>query len=270
MNLVIPKEIRKYIDNQNFQINMLANSSARKMILEDYVLKIVPVSDEVKNEIEMLAWWKSKHLPVPEVIKYIEVDGLSYLLMEKIKGGPSYEIIVRQSTEKLIDILANSLKRLWEVDITECPSSQKIDDKLKKAQNRLNNNLLNGEALQGWTFDKEEFESPEALLEWLDTYRPEENELVLSHGDYSLPNLVTNGRHLAAYIDLEHSGVSDKYQDITMVYQSLMDNLQGKFGLLGNFTKADIDAYIQLFFDKIDLSPDWDKIKYYNLLNTFV
>lgn len=267
MNLVIPKEIRKYIDNQNFQIDLIGKSSATKMILDDCVLKMEESSDEVDNEVRMLKWWKAKHLPVPEIIENMEVSGINYLLMEKIKGGPSYEIIVRHSTDELIEILVNSLKRLWEVDITDCPSSQKIEDKLIKAQARIDKNLIDMEDAEEGTFGEDGFESPQALWNWLSTHRPEESDLVLSHGDFSLPNLVTSGRHLAGYIDLGHSGVSDKYQDIAIAYRSLMNNLQGKFGLLGNFTQEDIEAYIQQFFEKLKLDPDWDKIKYYILLD---
>ena len=69
MNLVIPKEIRKYIDNQNFQIDLIGKSKAKKMILDDCVLKIESSSDEVKNEVLMLNWWNNYHLPVPEIFR---------------------------------------------------------------------------------------------------------------------------------------------------------------------------------------------------------
>ena len=90
MNLVIPKEIRKYIDNQNFQIDLIGKSKAKKMILDDCVLKIESSSDEVKNEVLMLNWWNNHHLPVPEILENIQVEGINYLLMEKLKASMSY------------------------------------------------------------------------------------------------------------------------------------------------------------------------------------
>lgn len=267
MNLVIPKELRKYIDNQNYQIDFIRRSKATKIMLDDYVLKIESCSEGVSNEIKMLKWWKSKHLPVPGIIESMEMDGVNYLLMEKIKGGPSYEIIVRHSTEDLIDIVANNLKRLWEVDIKDCPSSQRVEDKLQKAKIRVEMDIVDVDRAEPDIFGPDGFEHPEALWRWLDANRPDESDLVLSHGDYSLTNLITSGRHLAGYTDLDQSGISDKYQDIAIGYRSLVNYLHGRFGRLQNFTEDEIDKYVILYFEKLEIEPDWDKIKYYILLN---
>lgn len=267
MNLVIPKEIRKYIDNQNFQIDLIGKSKAKKMILDDCVLKIESSSDEVKNEVLMLNWWNNYHLPVPEILENIQVEGINYLLMEKLKGDPSYEVIVRRSTEDLIELLADSLKLLWNVDITHCPSSQLLEDKLAAAKERVEKNLVDVNDADEGTFGEDGFNSPEALWDWLDNNRPEEEKLVLSHGDFSLPNLIASGSYLTGFIDLGQSGVSDIYQDIALCYRSLLDNLRGKFGVLRTYTEYEVENYGKLFFQKIGIEPDWDKIKYYILLD---
>lgn len=267
MNLVIPKEIRKYIDNQNFQIDFIGRSKDTKMILKDYALKMETMTDEVANEVRMLKWWKQNLLPVPDIIESIEMNGTNYLLMEKLKGGPSYEVIVRISTEELIDILASSLKRLWKIDVSECPSSQRVEDKLKAAKARVDNNLVELDESEFEAFGLEHFTNPQELWQWLDKNRPTEDDLVLAHGDFTLPNLITNGRYLNGFIDLGQSGVSDKYQDISIAYRSLMNNLRGKFGILKEFTDEEIGHYTNLFFEELEIDPDWDKINYYILLD---
>lgn len=267
MNLVIPKEIRKYIDNQNFQIDLIGKSKAKKMILDDCVLKIESSSDEVKNEVLMLNWWHEKLLPVPEIYENMELNGTHYILMEKLRGDPSYEVIVRRTTEDLIELLANSLKQLWKVDVTDCPSVQTLDVKLKLAKERVENNLVDVDDAEEGTFGGEGFEDPAALWQWLNDHRPQEDQLVLSHGDFSLPNLIASGVYLTGFIDLGRSGVSDIYQDIAICYRSLLNNLKGKFGVLREFTEQEIENYGNLLFEKLELEPDWDKLRYYILLD---
>lgn len=267
MNLVIPKEIRKYIDNQNFQIDLIGKSKAKKMILDDCVLKIESSSDEVKNEVLMLNWWNNYHLPVPEILENIQVEGINYLLMEKLKGDPSYEVIVRRSTEDLIELLADSLKLLWNVDIKHCPSSQLLEDKLAAAKERVENNEVDVYDAEEGTFGEGGFESPAELWEWLNNNQPQEDQLVLAHGDFCLPNLIASGVYLTGFIDLGRSGVSDIYQDIALCYRSLRHNLEGKYGVLQSFTEAEVDNYGDMFFQKLGIEPDWDKIDYYILLD---
>ena len=267
MNLVIPKEIRKYIDNQHFQIDLIGKSNATKMILDDCVLKMEAVSDEVDNEVQMLRWWDSKLLPVPEIYENMQVDGMNYLLMEKLSGDASYEVIVRRCTEELIDLLVANLKLLWKVDVSDCPSIQTLDVKLKRAKERVENNVVDVYDAEEGTFGEGGFESPAELWEWLNNNRPQEDQLVLAHGDFCLPNLIASGVYLTGFIDLGRSGVSDIYQDIALCYRSLRHNLEGKYGVLQAFTEAEVDNYGDMFFQKLGIEPDWDKIDYYILLD---
>lgn len=58
------------------------------------------------------------------------------------------------------------------------------------------------------------------------------------------------------------SGIADKYQDIALCYRSLKNNLAGRYG--GRAYK-DFDA--GMLFRALDIAPDWDKIRYYILLD---
>lgn len=99
------------------------------------------------------------------------------------------------------------------------------------------------------------------MLEWLDQNKPDE-EPVLSHGDYCLPNLFGVGEQVCGYIDLGRAGIGDKWCDIALCYRSLRDNLAGKYGgqVYDNFDPALLFAYLEL-------EPDWEKIQYYILLD---
>ena len=91
--------------------------------------------------------------------------------------------------------------------------------------------------------------------------KPDE-EFVFSHGDYCLPNIFIKGNSISGFIDLGRSGVADKYQDIALCYRSLQHNYNGKYGgkVYKNFNA-------ELLFDELGILSDWDKIKYYTLLD---
>lgn len=57
-----------------------------------------------------------------------------------------------------------------------------------------------------------------------------EEEPVLSHGDYCLPNLFAMGHTLSGFIDLGRAGTADRWQDIALCYRSLKHNADGTFG----------------------------------------
>ena len=100
--------------------------------------------------------------------------------------------------------------------------------------------------------------SPKELLAWLKGNRPNQ-QLVFTHGDYCLPNLFVKGERISGFIDLGRSGLADPYQDIALCYRSLLHNL----------TQAGQDwhRYVSLFFQELELTPDWEKIRYYILLD---
>ncbi len=105
------------------------------------------------------------------------------------------------------------------------------------------------------------FRSPEALLYWLEDNRPPE-EPVLSHGDFCLPNLLLHGDTLAGYIDLGRAGLADRWQDIALCYRSLLHNYDGTYSGVSH-----AGWHPGMLFEALGLRPDWDRIRYYILLD---
>ena len=83
-----------------------------------------------------------------------------------------------------------------------------------------------------------------------------------SYAYFVLPNVFFEGENLSGLIDLGDFGVADKYQDIALCYRSLKHNFDGSFG-----GKIYEDFNADLLFDKLGLEPDWEKIRYYTLLD---
>lgn len=98
-------------------------------------------------------------------------------------------------------------------------------------------------------------------MQWLKQNKPQE-ELVFSHGNYCLPNIFVKNDRISGFIDLGRSGVADIYQDIALYYRSLQHNFHGKYA------KRTYDSFdAKILFDQLEIEPDWEKIRWYILLD---
>ena len=260
MNMEFPNNIKKYIEKENYKEDAIGMSEASVLIFDDKVLKTESVCEESEREMQIMQWLNGK-IPVPKVLCSEQKNGKSYLLMTKLPGKMSCDAEYMRCPEVLAQALADGLKMLWSVDISACPHSAELDEKLRMAKYNVEHGLVDVDNVEPDTFGPNGFENPQALLEWLIANRPEE-ELVFSHGDYCLPNVLLQDGKVSGFLDLGRAGVADKYQDIALCYRSFLHNYDGKYGG-GNYG----DVNPEIVFEKLGIKPDWEKIRYYILLD---
>lgn len=257
----LPERIRAAVGDRELVSDDVGMSEACVLTCGDMVLKIQPDGEEGVREYQMLQWLKGK-APVPDVLEYERQAGKTWLLMSRAPGQMSCETAYIERPELLIRILAEGLRALWSIDISDCPYRSDLDVKLKSAERNVECGLVDMENVQPDTFGEDGFQNPQELLSWLTEHRPPE-ELVFSHGDYCLPNVFASGEAFSALIDLGRAGVADRWQDIALAYRSLRDNLSGKYS--GMPVNPDFPA--ERLFDELGLEPDYEKIRYYILLD---
>ncbi len=256
----IPSNIQKILENENYIVDNIGMSGSSVYLFSNKVLKIQNANEESENEYLMMKWLSGK-LPIPEIIAYEKENGRSYLLMSRMNGVMACDDCYMDNPELLIELLSQAMHMLWEVDIADCPSRMNLDKKLEMAKYNVEHDLVDMENVQPDTFSEDGFRNPKELFDWLMANRPQE-DLVLSHGDFCLPNIFFSADKLAGFIDLGKICVADRYQDIALCYRSLANNLAGSYG--GKVRKKlDKDT----FFNKLGITPDWDKIRYYILLD---
>ena len=261
----LPENIKNLIRTEKYSIDSVGMSDSTVILFDDKVLKIQTITDqairqEAENEYRIMCWLKDK-LPVPKVLAFEKEEAKSYLLMTKLSGDMACDDKFMSNPEQLVDMLAEGLQMLWQVDISNCPFDWRLDRKLQMAKYAVDNNLVDLDNAEPDTFGENGFKSPRHLLEWLYENRPEE-ELVLSHGDFCLPNIFLSDGKVSGYIDLVRTGVADKWQDIALCYRSLMHNFEGRFT-----GKQYYGFKPEMLFEKLKIGPDWDKIRYYILLD---
>ena len=259
MELKLPESIKNELKNLTCKVDDIGMSGSGIFLFSDKVLKVQDDSEEAANEVQAMQWLAGR-LSVPKVIAYEQEEGKSYLLMTRAAGRMACDKCYMENPEKLTELLAQALQELWRVDISTCPLDWRLDRKLEAARFYVKNNLVDTENVEPETFGPDGFKDPEDLLKWLITHRPTE-DLALSHGDFCLPNIYINDGKFS-FIDLGRTGIADKWQDIALCYRSLKHNYAGKYGgeEYPNFDPNTL-------FEKLGITPDWEKIRYYILLD---
>lgn len=256
----LPERIKTYIGTAEYELDTTGKSGSSVLLFQDKVLKIGREGEETDREIHIMEWLKGK-VAVPEVICHEKQKGMSYLLMSRLSGVMACNPVCMNHQEELTAALAAGLKLLWQVDISDCPYESNLNQKLKMARYNVEHGLVDMELCEPDTFGEGGFKSPKELLTWLEENRPEE-ESVLSHGDYCLPNIFIQDGTISGFLDLGKTGIADPYQDIALCYRSLKHNYQGKYG--GGIS---VEFNPDSLFEKLGIEPDWGKIRYYILLD---
>lgn len=254
----IPDSIKSKIGSQKYKVDKVGMSSSNILLFSDKVLKIQDICEEADNEIQAMQWLEGR-LSVPRIIAHEKEDGKNYLLMTKVAGKMACDETYMNDPERLTGLLAQALKILWQMNISNCPLDWSLDRKLKAAQYAVENDLVDMD-VEPDTYGENGFKDPEDLLRWLAANRPEE-EKVLSHGDFCLPNIFIDNDKFS-FIDLGRTGLADKWCDIALCYRSLMHNYSGKYG-----GKEYPGFCPDMLFDRLEIAPDWEKIRYYILLD---
>ena len=260
LELNLPLDIQNFISGKPYTMDDIGMSGSRILIFEDMVLKIQPEDEETRSEAVMMKWLKGK-LPVPKILYHTVENGMNYLLMSKMSGVMFCDESILENQEQVTELLANALKKLWEVDITDCPMCWDLPVKLAAAKQSVENGEIDVDNVEPETFGEGGFKDPQELLNWLIENQPP-LEPVLSHGDFCLPNIFVKDGEVSGYIDLGKTGIADKWQDIALCYRSLKHNYTGVYG-----SEERTDFQENLLFEKLGIEPDWEKIRYYMLMD---
>lgn len=219
-----PDELRQIISGHKWQHVHIGRSTACTLRLQSpegkgSYLKIASVGHGLTREYKVISWLNGK-LPVPEVIYYGQTTEHDYLLISELPGANACDERFRSDIPQVVRILAQGMKMIHSLDIKDCPFDQTLDQKLEEARYRVANGLV----------DETDFEdewlhrSAQDILAELMSDRPESEDLVFTHGDYCLPNIIIHENRLSGFIDWGSGGISDRYQDLSLAARSLSHN----------------------------------------------
>ena len=259
----LPGRISKKITDLNWNSDSVGKSDSTVILFEKMVMKIEKITRNSEQELILLDWLDGK-LPVPKIIEAEKQDGYSFLLMSKMPGEMVCTGNSLMNMEATVMALVNGLKKMWEVNIANCPCRNTVSDKLIQAKYNIENNLVDVDDFEPETLSPEGFSSVLDLYDYLYANRPKE-DLVFAHGDFSLPNILVVGDKITGLIDWGNGGVADRWQDISLCYRGL----RKKYSKYSLYSENEYLKYKELFFKELGIEPDEEKTRYLNLLDEF-
>ena len=214
---------------------------------EEYFLKIGG-KEVLHDEFIKLDFLQSK-LPVPKVVLHTIKKGIEYIVTSSISGEMVCSDYYMKHQSEGIDVIVQSFKMLYDMDVADCPIDVSLDFKLKLAETNLSKGLISEDDINQEALDR--FGSASGILDYLKKNKFKE-ELCFSHGDMSLPNIFAYNNEFSGFIDVGDCGIADKWFDIAIVIRSIIRN----YG----------EEYVSVFLDKMGIEYDSFKYDYYMLL----
>ncbi len=254
-----PASIAAVLGNKAGKTDRLGKSGAQVLLFDDYVLKIRPVDGWDTADVKVLQWFAGK-APVPQVAAHEVLNGQDWLLMTRIRGKELCDPDMMSHPALLLDCMAEALHTLWTIPVAGCPFERTVADNLSHAEAAILSGRFDPSGCEPETFGPGGFESPEKLLDWLKTHLPPQDRVV-THGDFCLPNIFTDGKRFVGLIDVGNAGAGDRWMDLALGWRSLKHNSDGHYGTVcPNIDPDDL-------FRAAGVPKDEEKLRYYILLD---
>lgn len=165
--------------------------------------------------------WLAPHLPVPAVVRFARVAApdQAWLLTAALPGQPASALLDADPGlgPAVAGALAAFLRRLHALPASACPFDAGHAVRLVQARQRIDAGLVDAgdfdAGRQGWT----------AQQVWtaLQDCQPLTPDLVVTHGDFSLENILLQDGAVAGCLDVGRAGVADRYQDLAIAWRAL-------------------------------------------------
>ena len=197
------------------------------------------VAEDIADEMVRLRWL-ARYLPVPAVRHFTATSDEAWLLMTALPGETAYQALASRPAAGLatVDALAVFLRRLHDIPPSACPFTSDHAYRLACARERIDAGLVDEDDFdaerEGWTA-QQVWDAMHRLL-------PFAPDPVVTHGDFSLDNLLMRDSVVIGCIDVGRVGIADRYQDLAILWNCL-----GEFGaslqerLLSAYGVTDLD-----------------------------
>lgn len=193
------------------------------------------IAGDVTDEMVRLRWLAG-HIPVPAVKGFVATPDEAWLLMTAVPGQTAYQRLAAHPDTRIaiVDALATFLRRFHAIPLSACPFTSDHAYRLARARERLDAGLIDeddfDEARHGWTA-RQVWEATQRLL-------PIPSDPVVTHGDFSLDNILMRDCEVVGCIDPGRVGIADRYQDVAILWNSLgafdaslQDRLLAQYGI---------------------------------------
>jgi kanamycin kinase len=195
--------------------------------------------------------WAGRFLPVPEVLDCGANGVVDWLLTVGLDGTDATKHPLREQPLELVTALGRGLAAFHDAAPVEaCPFPFTAGAAIAHVRDRAERGLIDA---RKHLHPEHRHLTVAAAIERLEALAPVDEDLVVCHGDYCLPNVMLDddGR-VIGYLDLGELGVADRWWDIAVGSWSVTWNLGPGFE--------------ELYISSYGTTPDAERISFYRLL----
>jgi kanamycin kinase len=195
--------------------------------------------------------WARPFLPVPDVLDCGSDGTVDWLLTFGLEGTDATQHPLRAQPRELVTALGRALAAFHDAaPVERCPFDFTAEAAIAHVRHRAERGLIDA---RRHLHPEHRHLGVDAAIAQLEALAPAEEDLVVCHGDYCLPNVMLDddGR-VTGYLDVGELGVADRWWDIAVGSWSVSWNLG--------------PGLEELFSSSYGTAPDARRIAFYRLL----
>lgn len=180
------------------------------------------VAAAVREEAARLRWLAGR-VAVPELIAFAGEADAAWLLTAALPGRTAWEVLdaSHDAAGTVVDTIAACLQEWHALAPKDCPFDASAPQRLAAARAQIDAGLVDTDDFDsertGW--------SAEQVWDALAALPLPSAPQVVTHGDFSLDNILIADGGVSGCIDVGRAGLADRYQDIAILWNCL-----GEFG----------------------------------------
>jgi kanamycin kinase len=220
---------------------------------------------ELTGEADRLRWLGECGIAVPDVVEVVADSDVVALVTRALPGISAAEDWPTDQLGAVVDAVADTLRGLHALLVSTCPFDRSLSVTMTAARAALEHDEVDLTDLDpersGWTGQQ--------LVAELEATRPAVEDLVVSHGDYCLPNIVLDPGTVSVtgLVDLGRTGLADRHCDLALMARSLSSPANPSYGPA--MAQRFLRRYAEPGDVDIDIDIDSARLDFYRLLDEF-
>lgn len=218
------------------------------------VMKLAPAGRPhnialLRQEIDVMRWL-GERAKTPTIL-WAGACKAGYGLVSEVAAGTPVSHVGEDQARAALIATIGALTALHALPYADCPFDRTLTARFPMVQANVEAGLVDEEDFDderaGWT-------AAQALAHAHAT-APTSEDLVLTHGDASLPNFIWSPGHAVTLLDLGRFGVADRYQDLAIFLRSAKRNhphVDARALLRKHYPLAEVDERACEFYRLMD------------------